>query len=209
MNIHEIAKYKAEETWLTKGYSWVKKVLTDTPEDKSITLFDFREACNAVSCLSYLRYEAFDLDSKKTTFLKNVANLSARFALGGEFSAIFDKVVAWSKQELWGGDELYKLFDFDIAPYYVKSCIKSAVWLTHRMKEPINTLEDVNKIYRTIHHPPYWDIGDDKDIERDLFLTREEKLWDSVVEMLYRNSYEEAYEFIGDVSKGRRGWDKM
>lgn len=199
MSVHDFARHCAEKTWSMRGYEVVRALL-ESPKYE-----EFREACNAISMGSYLSLESIGVTYDMYNVLRRRANEITRERIGPELSEIFDKLVRWSKEELWGGDELYKLYDFAMNPYYVSRCIKGALWLRMRMKKPINTLEEVREIALKTSSPPYWEIRREVNYKASDYIREELEAWNHVAELLYNKEWEEAYSYINSIG-GEQEW---
>lgn len=170
---------------------------------------DFCLACNVLAHYGYLPERKIkNLNYKEEYELVKVANKIAREKVGENFSTLFDGIVQKSGQELWGGDEFYKLFAFDIPPYYVMSCTKAAIYIMDMM----NNTKDVEKtleISSMICHPPYWELYRENILDKNF--TRQNKIrekeckgWRKIAKDLYEQNFEDAYIFISKCDKERK-----
>lgn len=161
---------------------------------------DFCLACNALAYYGYLSEEEnnrMSFDEKNQ--LVEIANKIAREKIGKNFSTLFDGVVKESGQELYGGDEFYKLFAYDIPPYYVMSCVKASIYIIDMMNDYIEASEAI-KISKMCYHPPYWELYNNyhnNDImQQNIVREKECKGWQFIAKNLYEQNFETVYEFI-------------
>lgn len=165
---------------------------------KSNNFEDFCLACNYIEALSYKgvdRLGGYDSVNK----VRKLANRRVRDLIGIDAANLFDRIVKESKQELWGGDELYKLFSYDLPPYYVRRCIKSMLCV---ISTPMMcmTVDDCLKVANYIYYPPYWDIYYEDystdDFSRKEICKKECNAWHKIAKFLFEGKINEAYEFL-------------
>lgn len=169
---------------------------------------DFCLACNVLSSYGYLpERKTKNLDYKGRSELIKVANRIAREKVGKTFSTLFDGIVKESNRELWGGDEFYKLFAYDIHPYYVMSCVKAAIYVMDMMKNT-KSAEEIIEISSMVCCPPYWELYDenvfDKNFQnRNTIREKECNGWRMIAKYLYEQNFEDAYSFIHNCDKNK------
>lgn len=119
--------------------------------------------------------------------------------MGTDAATLFDMIVKKSKQELWSGDELYKLFSYGLPPYYVRRCIKSTLYVISIPMEHM-TIEGCLKVADYVYHPPYWDIYYEdislSEYERSKVQKKECLAWRKIAEFLFYGNIAGAYEFL-------------
>lgn len=171
--------------------------------------YDFCLACNVLSHYGYLpERKTKDLNYKEKYELIKIANKVAREKAGETFSALFDGIVNKSGQELWGGDEFYKLFAYDIPPYYVMSCTKAAIYIMDMMEHP-KTAKETLEISSMSCHVPYWELYrssiSDKNFQRQNMIREKEcNGWRKIARAIYHQNFDEAYIFISECDKERK-----
>lgn len=162
---------------------------------------DFCLACNVLGHYGYLpKRKTENLTYREKRNLVDIANKIAREKVGETFSFIFDIIVKRSNQELWGGDEFYKLFAYDIPPYYVMSCVKATIYIMDMMKNP-KDITTTLKICSMVNYPPYWElyeanIMDKNFIRQNQIRENECEGWRKIASCLYNQKFEEAHRFI-------------
>lgn len=133
-------------------FDGIKSLLEDTDLDK------FRLACNYLTVCGYKSDVPIVL--RDQIELRKIANKQIRQRMPKDFVDLYDYIVTKSKQKLWGGDELYKLFAYECIPYYVRSCLKSAMSVSALMKQGVNTVDEIMLVSSLIQHPLYWELFD-------------------------------------------------
>lgn len=119
---------------------------------------DFSMACNF---LEMLDYKSNDIPYEKKSLLEREANERARDILGADLANLYDKIVKVSNQELYCGDELYKLFGYMTVPAYVENCIVGAIFVYHTIQEGV-TFDNVFALSKMVHHPfVVWEKDED------------------------------------------------
>lgn len=155
---------------------------------------DFCLACN------YLN-NSYGVDTlQNRTRLIDMANAKVRERIGSSIAKLYDDIVSRSNQELWLGDELYKLFSYGIPPYYVMECIKSALYINECMTNGVNTIQDCINIANYVYHPPYHEIYHaDFELDfkaRNIIRERECKAWNKIAEFLFNGDATSAVAFL-------------
>lgn len=158
-----VVKNKSEEMFNKYCYE-----LPDNVEDvcksvsKALKTGDFEDFSMACNFLEMLNYKSNDIPYKKKSLLVREANVRAREILGADLSGLYDRIVKVSNQELYLGDELYKLFGYSVVPDYVQDCIVSTIVVYHMLQEsinPVNVFTLVDMIYRPF---VFWENKDVK-----------------------------------------------
>lgn len=142
--------------------------LPDNAEDvcksvsKALKTGDFEDFSMACNFLEMLDYKSNDIPYEKKSLLVREANVRAREILGADLSGLYDRIVKVSNQELYLGDELYKLFGYREVPAYVQDCIVSTIVVYHMLQESVN-LVNVFTLAGMIYHPfVFWENKDVK-----------------------------------------------
>lgn len=142
--------------------------LPDNDEDvcksvsKALKTGDFEDFSMACNFLEMLDYKSNDIPYEKKSLLKREANARVREILGVDLSGLYDRIVKVSKQELYCGDELYKLFGYSVVPDYVQDCIVSTIVVYHMLQGSVN-LVNVFTLADMIYHPfVFWENEDAK-----------------------------------------------
>ena len=160
---------------------------------KSTNFKDFYDACNII------RYaEGGKTDYVTLKSMRDLANKMVREHLG-DLDKLYDAIVKRSKQELWGGDELYALFESTNVPTYVAKCIMSMLYVNEYMQKGIKTVDDCIAVADYIYHPPIsiyklsitgdpYEFGDKAEKER--------KAWHKIAEFIFNGDFHSAYELI-------------
>lgn len=196
--------HKMYEKFITKHPETFEEVKTLLEGDN---FEEFSLACNYLESLSYKgldRIGGYGSVGK----LRGIANQRVRNLIGVDAATLFDMVVKKSKQELWGGDELYKLFSYDLPPYYVRRCIKSTLYVISTPMEHM-TIEGCLKVADYIYHPPYWDVYNEDfsetEYERSKVRKKECLAWRKIAEFLFHGNITGAYEFLkeNDIHYGK------
>lgn len=119
---------------------------------KALKTGDFEDFSMACNFLEMLDYKSNDIPYEKKSLLEREANERARDILGADLANLYDKIVKVSNQELYCGDELYKLFGYMTVPAYVQDCIVSTIVVYHMLHESVN-LVNVFDLADMIYHP--------------------------------------------------------
>lgn len=142
--------------------------LPDNAEDvcksvsKALKTGDFEDFSMACNFLEMLDYKSNDIPYERKSLLVREANVRAREILGADLSGLYDRIVKVSNQELYLGDELYKLFGYREVPTYVQDCIVSTIVVYHMLQESVN-LVNVFTLAGMIYHPfVFWENKDVK-----------------------------------------------
>lgn len=170
---------------------------------------EFMLACNYIEEIDYastngiICEEMQNLSFSEKGKLVSLANKRVREQFGEKFSELFDKIVEASKQERWGGDELYKLYTYDCIPYYVTSCIKTALSVMAMMAEGIITVDDVMTVSYIINSPLYWDIYDKKapNETESVATTKNRIVWCKMAVMLWDKKFKDAFNYMQAIMK--------
>lgn len=169
---------------------------------------NFCLACNVLAYYGYLpERKTKNLSYEEKSSLVKIANKIAREKVGENFSTLFDGIVRKSCQELWDGDEFYKLFAYDIPPYYVMSCVKASVYMIDMIKNP-KTIERTIEISSMVCNPPYWELYKSNTLDRDFnrqneIREKECNGWRKIAENLYNRQFKEVYDFISKCDEER------
>jgi hypothetical protein len=183
---------------------------------------NYEEFCGACN---YLGNEFFEkkIDYKDVRSLKDLANKIARQKCGSEFANMFDMIVKKSKQDLWCGDEFYKLFGYNIAPYYVRSCTKSALSvmrLTQNNCEDVTNVDTILQVAHIIEHPMYWTLYEKAegygipDKEREEADICENKAWANINKKMFCGDTDAAFTIMQKIMKEHNerfgdGWNSI
>lgn len=170
---------------------------------------DFCLACNVLAHYGYLPERKIkNLNYKEKNELVKIANKIAREKAGEIFTTLFDGIVEKKGEELWGGDEFYELFAYDLPPYYVRSCAKAAIYIMDMMNNP-KTAKETLRISSMCCHTPYWDLYEEniseKNINRQNMIREKEcKGWRRIAKDVYEQNFDDAYAFISECDNVRR-----
>jgi hypothetical protein len=160
----------------------------------------FEEFCLACNYIAKGRFESYENQSK----LRSRANARVKEFMGAELATLFDSIVKKSKQELWGGDQLYELFGYDLVPFYVRSCMKSALYIYNMIHEGIRTPEAALQVATLVYDPPYWDITNEhmSDPIEKRYQNREVecKTWNKIAECIALGEQTRAYEVLKEAT---------
>lgn len=190
-----VIKNKSEEMFNKYCYE-----LPDNAEDvfdvvsKALKTGDFEDFSMACNFLDMLDYKSNDIPYEKKSLLKREANERAREILGVDLSSLYDRIVKVSKQELYCGDELYKLFGYGTVPAYVQDCIVSTIVVYHMLHESVN-LVNVFDLADMIYHP--FVVWENEDVKFVCSVFR------NIALALYEKDIDKAYDiYKGNIKKG-------
>lgn len=176
---------------------------------KNSNLNDFRLLCNALYYGGYSTTGVFFNDHEATRNIIATCNERVNCILGEANAKLYDQLLKSHKAERWGGDERYRLFGYDFAPYDERKTILTIVELYQKyLGKPLNQddLPAINDLYA---HGRYWDIFPERssttyDFEYDEqdfdILNGDRKkhmeAWYAFMEFIFNNDYESAYKMI-------------
>lgn len=189
------------------------KKFEETPEKlrellQSDNLAEFELACNYLYSMDYSKEnDMMSLEMKNIKFeekakLREIANANVRKHFGLEFSELFDRIVKESKQELWGGDELFKLYTGMYPPYYVASCIKSALSVKALMTIGITNFDQLLMASSCIKSALYWTVYDKSKEENDsVASTKDHVVWQKIRAYLFEGKRKDAFNYMQAIGK--------
>lgn len=202
-----VKEYKSESMMLA-GYL---KKFEETPEKlrellQSDNLTEFELACNYLYSLDYsndmISPVMANIKYDDKVELRKIANANVRKHFGQEFSELFDRIVKESKQELWGGDELFKLYTGMYPPYYVASCIKSALSVSALMAIGITNLDQLLMASGCIKSALYWTIYDKSKAESEKTAsTKDRVVWQKIRAYLFEGKRKDAFNYMQAIGK--------
>ena len=176
---------------------------------KDGSLKEFRLLCNALYEGSYTSRGCFYEDYQQKLRLVKACNERVNTILGPENAELYDKLMRSQKHERWGGDERYRLFGYDFAPYDDRQVILSIVELKMEYLNKPLTVENIPAITDLYNHGRYWDLfperssvgfdweNDDRDF-RILNKDRQKhvEIWISFMNCIFNQEYQTAYNKI-------------
>lgn len=168
---------------------------------------DFSLACHYLSQCGYEGGSQMPYEEERR--MRDLANAKIRERFGTELAEMFDMIVQKSKQELWCGDELFKLFDYNYKPYYVSSCLKSALSVMALMKKGISTVDEVMTVSSLVQHPLYWDIYENHyDLGHSMRAQLHEdeiNAWRNIAKLLFDGKVAEAFDYMQNRHRSKYG----
>lgn len=190
-----VVKNKSEEMFNKYCYE-----LPDNAEDvfevvsKALKTGDFEDFSMACNFLEMLDYKSNDIPYKKKRLLVREANERARDILGADLANLYDKIVKVSNQELYCGDELYKLFGYMTVPAYVQDCIVSAIVVYYMLQGSVN-LVNIFTLADMIYHP--FVVWENEDVKFVCSVFR------NIAHALYEKDIDKAYDIYKEnIKKG-------
>lgn len=190
-----VVKNKSDEMFNKYCYE-----LPDNAEDvcdvviKALKKGDFKDFSMACNFLEMLDYKSNDIPYEKKSLLVREANERARDILGADLANLYDKIVKVSNQELYCGDELYKLFGYMTVPAYVQDCIVSAIVVYYMLQGSVN-LVNVFDLADMIYHP--FVVWENEDVKFVCSVFR------NIAHALYEKDIDKAYDIYKEnIKKG-------
>ena len=176
---------------------------------KDGSLKEFRLLCNALYEGGYFTRGCFYDNFEQKRRLVQACNERVNSILGAEAAELYEKLMKSQKHERWGGDERYRLFGYDFAPYDDRQVILSIVELKMAYLNKPLKIEDIPAIADLYNHGRYWDLfpersGYDLDWENDdrafniLNKDRQKhvEIWLSFMNCIFNGEYQTAYNKI-------------
>lgn len=164
---------------------------------------EFRGACN------WLLEEQHQGDSHGDSYpfsymeeikLRDLANSIIRSHWEPTVVELYDKIIDESRKELYGGDELYKLYAYSFKPYNVTTCLKSTLSVLALMAKGINTIDDAilvgNLIRNTLVSKIYEDPYGKPDSVRQQIQVMEMETWENIAKLLFKQKTSEAFDYM-------------
>ena len=126
---------------------------------KSCDFKTFRLICNA---LEHKGFESFstifkDIPYAEEKIIRDALNNRVN-EIFGEYAKLYDKLMESQRHELWGGDERYKLFGYDLPPYADRQVIKSLVKMVCEYLNKPLTIDNISGIASLYNHGLYWEL---------------------------------------------------
>lgn len=170
---------------------------------------DFRLLCNALYYGGARTSGCFYGDYKTTHRIIAACNERVNVILGEDNAKLYDQLLRAHKAERWGGDERYRLFGYDFAPYDERKTILTIVELRQKYLGKVLNQDDLAAINDLYAHGRYWDLYPERssvgyDFEHNkrhfAILNGDRKkhmeAWYAFAKYIFNGDYESAYEML-------------
>lgn len=170
---------------------------------------DFRLLCNALYYGGVFTRGCFFEDYHMKHRIVTACNERVNAILGEDNAKLYNQLLRAHKAEQWGGDERYRLFGYDFAPYDERKTILTIVELRQKYLGKVLSQDDLAAINDLYAHGRYWDLYPERstvgyDFETNnrhfAILNGDRKkhmeAWYAFMRYIFKNDYENAYEMI-------------
>ena len=115
-----------------------------------------KEVRHLATALDSYTYDECDIDERNE--IKDALNNKVNKLLGDELTNLFNQLVKSQKHELWCGDERFRMLDMDEPPYYVRSVLKSMIYLKFEYLGKELTVDNIKEASNLYEHSIHWEL---------------------------------------------------
>ena len=115
-----------------------------------------KEVRHLATALDSYTYDECDTDERNE--VRDALNNKVNQLLGDELTNLFNQLVKSQRHELWCGDERFRMLDMDEPPYYVRSVLKSMIYLKFEYLGKELTVDNIKEASNLYEHSIHWEL---------------------------------------------------